>query len=280
MIKYTLILILSLLVFSKDEPLSTPILPLGDGFSRDQFRIMLGIGQNFQAGQFEEPEDICDCTFDGGVGTGFTIAVDYEREIFNFLFWGAGARFENYSFESKFLDYRQVTAFPIGVPDDSNFEPIVLPVQFEQVATFSMSAIGFNPYLRITPFNGLMLRAGMNFSYIFSNNYQHQEILLSRVVGNGKYVVSSTQNGENNPVIYNGELPGIENLLIYSNLAISFPLTLPSNFSIAPGFEYSFPISGNFSSLGNSNVCLWRMFFELKIPLTAPPAEEPDKPLF
>lgn len=280
MIKYILILILPQLLFSQNEPLSTPILPLGDGFSRDQIRVMFGIGQNFQTGQFEEPIEICDCIFDGGVGTGYTIAVDYEREIFEFLFWGAGLRFENYSFQSRFIDYRRVTAYPIGVPDDSEFEPIVIPVQFEQLGNFSMNSIGFNPYLRISPFNSVMLRAGLNFSYLYSSNFEHQEILLSNVVGDGKYIVTASQNGLEDPTIYDAELPGVESLMIYTNLAISFPLKLPNNYSIAPGFEYSLPINGSFSSFGNSKVGLWRMFFEIKIPLTAPPAEEIEKPLF
>lgn len=260
LILLTLILTFSLL--AKDDELENPIMPLGATFQLDNLRLLLGVGQNFQMGEFTT-ENWCECPpFREGVGQGFTFALHYERELAGKLYWGIGARLDNYGFESRYIDNQFLTVTPID--DNSEAESQNQRVPFYQITESNITGVGLNPQLRWYPFEWLMLRFGVNVSYIINYNIVHTEELLNNVTQDGQFIIRALDDTPR----YDGDFPDVNN--IYSSLlfGIALPFTLPNDFSISPGFEYGHPLTP-FSNSYDFNVGTWRITFEFKYPLTS-----------
>lgn len=263
--KYLILLLLMNLVTFAQKKDESPLLPLGATFQPDNLRLLLGVGQNVQVGefQFNSVDDWCDCPpFRDGVGMGFTVAVHYEREIIDKLYWGAGIRFDNYSFESRFVDNQAHTAFPLDA--NSEADPIETIVSFYQIADLTINGIGLNPHLRWYPFDFLMFRLGVNASYIYSSEVTHSEELINNVTRDGKYVISVLDD----PIIAEEEFPGINQFVTSLNFGIALPFLLQNDFTLAPGFEFSLPLSP-ISERFDTQIQTWRITFEVKIPISS-----------
>lgn len=243
----------------KDDGLESPLLPLGATFQQDNLRFLLGIGQNVQGGEFNSP---CECPpFRDGVGMGFTLGAYYEREIVQKLYWGVGLRFDSYSFESRYIDNQVLDAFP---PAGTEAEPIKQLTSFYQIADMQIAGLGLNPQIRWYPTKSFMFRVGFNASYIFQANLTHSEELINNVTRDGQYIIQI----EGDPVRSDAEFENMNPFFFSLNFGVALPFLLPNDFTLAPGFEYSIPLS-SFSESYDFNVSTWRLTFEFKYPLSS-----------
>lgn len=235
--------------------------PLGPAKDKEPgyIGIIVGMGQNFQTGEFYV--ECPDCIFENGVGTGFTIGASYDRVLLPWLKYGIAAFYDYGGIKSSFLETELI---PFELQNSGLKESI--PVQFRHTASVDINSLIAMPYLKIEPTNFFFFRMGLGLSYIFSNNITHDKELLQKqaTLSNGATVSIRIPNHDGYIVnIQDSQINGLTNFQLYLMPAIGFKLNFSPTTYLKPYFQFHLPLS-DISDFGKDyRINQWRILLEL-----------------
>jgi hypothetical protein len=211
------------------------------------------LGQTFQTG--EQYAACPECRFKGGAGFSFSLGMLYEWEIFRGIRLGALGVYNDFSFLSKFQETEMLHDPESGA---------VLPFEFFHEGHFKLNSLIVAPYTKFYPWDFVFFRMGLPISYIFSNNFKHDKILVSRSISqNGiTYAVKADDT-----TVEDGEIIGLNQIQIFLSTALGFDFRLSKNIYLSPIFEYYIPFTELSSNGDASKINNWKINFELRVAL-------------
>lgn len=244
------------LLYSQYIP--TPLGPAKDK-TPGNLGFIFGMGQNFQSGEYYV--DCLDCTFDGGVGTGFTLGIAYDRVAMPWLKYGIALLYDYNGIKSSFLETEMI---PFELQNSGIKENI--PVQFRHSSEVELHNLITMPYLKTEPFDWMFFRLGLGLSYIFANNLTHDKELLQRqaTLSNGATVMIRVPGTDGYTVnIQDGPINPINNLQAYLMPALGFKINFSQTTYLKPYFQFNLPLNTISDNGKDFSINQWRLFLEL-----------------
>jgi hypothetical protein len=246
--------------------------PLQPGVeSKDQIiGLLVGLGQNMQSGI--SYVDCISCQFENGVGFGYTFGLSYETPI-------AGED----SFLNKFkyggllhLSNRDIKpTYRENVREYMQEYDVAFPIMYRHTSTISVITAGLMPYISFEPIKFLFIKAGIDFSYVISDNMKHEMELLTRTstLENGEVVsfyipAANSERRLYKSVIQDSEIRGLSNFQMSFVPSIGGNIYFTEKLFISPSFQYSLALT-DISSYGeNLRINAWRINLALKYNIT------------
>ncbi|MBX3042799.1 MAG: hypothetical protein KIT33_12860 [Candidatus Kapabacteria bacterium] len=237
---------------------STPLMPAKDRVP-GYFGVLIGLGQNFQSGEFYV--DCSDCIFESGVGTGFTIGAAYDRVALPWLKYGI-AGFYDYSALSSTFRENEIIPFELensGIRENIN-------VQFRHTADLNIHNLTAMPYIKMEPFSFMFFRLGFGASYIFSSSLKHDKELLQKeaTLSNGAVVTIRIPGRTGYRVnVQDSEIRQLNNLVLSLMPALGFKINFSETTYLMPYLQYNVPFNDISDEGQNFRLNQWRFFIEL-----------------
>jgi len=204
----------------------------------DMFGGYVGISNNMQNGSFLTA---CDCEFKGGAKTSFAAGLVYEKLTRSRIVFGALLGFDSRSIEARFVETEGVTQ-----RSPATSQEFVVPMTFRNVAEVSISMLSLSPYVKVTFFDFLYLRAGPSIGYIFSSGMKHTKELIDDSVRfpNGEVAsVSLTGSDSRSVVLEDGPLPEVNALQISGLVGAGVEFKIGKKFFLGPVVQYLVPFT-------------------------------------
>ncbi|GAB1371514.1 hypothetical protein MASR1M45_15760 [Candidatus Kapaibacterium sp.] len=255
------IIIVSMILFqitALSQYVHTPLIPAKDkipgwnGF-------MIGLGQNFQSGEYYV--DCEDCIFDGGVGTGFTLGASYDRKATDWLKYGIAVMYDYSGIQNAFSETEQIQ-FELensGIKENIN-------INFRHTAQSDFHFINFMPYLKFEPWNFFFFRMGFGGALLLDSRIVHEKELMQRTVqlSNGAIVTVRIPNSNSDKVtIQDSQVQEVSNFNLYLMPASGFKIDFSETTYLMTYLQYSLPLN-NISEFGKDyKINQWRIFLEL-----------------
>ncbi|HPI18834.1 MAG TPA: hypothetical protein PKY56_00550 [Candidatus Kapabacteria bacterium] len=240
---------------------STPLLPKTNERESD-LGILLGLGMNFQSGDFYTTKD-CKCLFSDGNKLGYSFGAFYQKEFANSLKWGIMLLFESKSINSSYRikELDEVTS-------QSTNRSEYIPLDYRYKAETNISMISLLPYLDISLVDFLVTRVGFSVSSLGQAEYTHSKELLQNTarLSTGEVVNVNFKDTDGNvKVIDKTDFQNKISLQFGAFAMLGANINLSSNLYLSPIFQYSFPLT-NISDNGNNfKVHSWRFFMQLSL---------------
>ncbi|GAB5466074.1 MAG: hypothetical protein Kapaf2KO_15100 [Candidatus Kapaibacteriales bacterium] len=189
----------------KVEATDNPLQPFKEPLYKGYLGLQLGMGPNIQNGDLRVN---CEsCLFDNGMGTGFTVSLNYDHYFLKFseeLSFGFTAQYDNNSFTAQ---YRELT---------SKFD---LPVELQQRAEVDLHFVTLMPHIRYRPFEFISASIGIGPAF-GSPGVTHTEELTSRVqtIDGRTYIIDQLRE---NPTLDDGGVPeGTADMMLVVNAGL------------------------------------------------------------
>ena len=240
---------------------SSPIVPADP---KDEYLgIVFGLGQNYQSGKFYV--DCENCEFESGVKTGFTIGLNYNRQINEYLNWGSLLLYESFSIESKFREFEQFS-YQFSPTEDA----VNIPIEFRHTALADFGQLSLVPYIEILPTNWFFARLGLSGGLVVGANINHTKELLLRkaVLDNGISVdIKLANTKQTSQVVEDGDFPEVNSFQLSVNPMIGFRIPFSKTVLFAPYYMHRIPLM-NMSEFGEDfKISSYRIMFELNFKL-------------
>jgi hypothetical protein len=236
----------------------TPLRPAKDkvpGWSG----ILVGVGQNFQSGEYYV--DCEDCIFDGGVNTGFTVGLSYDRKALDWLKYGVAVFYDYSGIKNSFTE-TELIPFEL---DNSGIKENI-PIQFRHTANVDLHLLTAMPYIKFEPLSFYFFRMGFGAGYIFNSHLTHDKELMQNTatLSNGaKVSVSIPGSSSNKVTIQESQVNEINSLQLYLMPATGLKINFSETTYLLTYVQFNLPLN-NISEYGsNYKINQWRLFFEL-----------------
>lgn len=237
--------------------------PLGPGKGRKQSEIGLsiGVGPNWQSGEFFAT---CDCpSFKDGSGFVFSPNLFYQRDITDVFQWGAmlGLTFQNTTSSYK---ERELLTF-----ENQTGEKFTnVPVLFREQMDLKFNQLNFMPYITFSPFEFAFLRLGVQTGLPLVASSKHtKELLENRVrLDNGETIALTIGNG-NQVVLEDGKIDNVSSLTFSLVPALGFNFSISGNVFLGITYSFYIPLN-NYSERGKDfKLNYWLISLDLKYAL-------------
>lgn len=262
---FRIILFILVSVFAAQNILcqSNPLTPLTEDKERD-FGVLIGLGMNFQTGDFYTYKD-CKCLFSDGSKLGYSFGAFYQEEFANSLKWGLMLLYEGKSINSSYR-IKEIDTVTSQITNRSE----LLPLEYRYKAETDINMISFLPYLDISLVDFLLTRVGFSVSTLTKAKFTHSKELLQNTarLSTGEVVIVDLEGSDGKiKVIDNTEFQNKNSLQFGAFAMLGANIRLSGNLYLSPVFQYSIPFT-NISDEGNNfKVHSWRFFAQLSIKL-------------
>lgn len=236
----------------------TPLMPAKDRIP-GYIGFIIGMGQNFQSGEFYV--DCLDCVFEKGVAAGFTVGISYDRVALPWLKYGIAGLYDYSGIKSSFVE-TEIIPFELknsGIKED-------IAVQFRHTGDIDLHYLTAMPYIKLEPVKFFFFRLGFGASLVMGSAIKHDKELLQQEVtlSNGTTIyISIPGNNSYSSTIQNSEVRNLNSLQFFLMPAMGFKINFSETTYLMPYFQYNIPFT-NISDKGKDfKINQWRLLFEL-----------------
>ena len=223
----------------------------------DMFGAYAGLSNNLQGGSFVTA---CNCEFSGGAKTGFSGGLVFERLTRSRIVFGAMLGFESRSIDARFLEIEGVTQ---RAPSTS--QEFIVPMTFRNTAEVSLSMASLSPFVKVTFFDVVYIRAGPSIGYIFSSGMKHTKELVDDSVRfpNGEVAsVVLTGSDTKSVVLEDGPIAEVNAMQISGLLGAGMELKFGKKFFLGPVVQYLIPFTSVSKRGADFTIRAFQIFME------------------
>lgn len=226
----------------------------------DQVGGYAGLSFNSQSGTIVTN---CNCEFEGGASTGFTVGGVFERLTRSQLTWGVALGYEDRSIEGRFKEIEGVVQ-----RSPASGREYTVPVEFLNVADVRVSYLTAMPFLKYLAFKTMFARVGVSLSYVVTSNLSHTKELVTDTVrfpnGESAVVTLPDANGDNSIVLQDGPISDLQAFQCGIVVGGGFEIRASKTMVISPVVQYAIPLTTLSSSTGSFSIRALQALVEVR----------------